>query len=279
LSKDSVSVLSVAGIPAIGDAHPALAGAKVIDRRPSSLGNGYEWQVDVEYELNLGVSGGKQPTPNSPTIAEEVPTDEPWEFDQDYQEIEVVPALMAPAASAGGTVGTPVNPSINTAGEAFAEPVTEPVWCQVLRLEKNILNASISPSAAATFQGSTNTVAIDVAGVTIAVRCGLMRRCQVRRRYFGETPTAYWRATFEIVVFPSSITTDIAVLQRGFNVKDEGALVPVYAADGGPLRTPVLLDADGKETTTAFLKFYARTNRQAWASLNLPTTVNALIPS
>lgn len=277
-AKDSVTVLAVVGVPALGAAHPSLAGAKVVDRRPRSMGNGYEWEVDIEYELDLNPANPRNSTPTSWTIADPIPTNEPWEFDQDYQEIEVVPATLAEVPSPGGAIGSAKNPSINTAGEAFGDPVTEPVWCQVLRLEKNILAAGISPSTAAAYQGSTNSVQLAVAGVTIPLRCGLMRRSQVRRRYYGEGPTAYWRALFEIVVFPSAITTDIPVLQRGYNQLVAAVLTPVYAADGSPIRTPVLLDSAGAETTTPKIRYFARTNRQNWGSLNLPSTVDGLIP-
>jgi hypothetical protein len=269
-AKDSVSVLSVSGVPALGAAHPGLAGAVAVERSPRSLGNGYEWEVDVAYEFTAPAARPK--TPTSPTAPEEVPTDEPWEISQDYQEVETVATALAETAEPGGSLGTAANPSVNTAGDAFADPVTEPVWCQVLALEKNLASGAISPSTAESYQGSVNTAAITVAGVSIGVRCGWMRRCAVQKRYYGDAPTSYWRLRVEIVVYPSSITTDIPVLQVGYNQLVSAAPKPIYGADGEPLRVPSLLAADGTVTTTPYWRYFARSKRVAWSGLSLPTT-------
>lgn len=270
-AKDSVTVLAVTGVPARGAAHPSLAGCVVRERRPRSLGNGFEWELDVEYEFIAPTA--EPPTPTTPTTPKEVPTDEPWEISQDYQEVETVATSLATASTPGGSLGSAANPSVNTAGEAFADPVTEPVWCQVLTLEKNLASGSISPSTAESYQGSVNTASIDVAGVTVGVRCGWMRRCVVQKRYYGDTPTAYWRLRVEIVVYPSAITTDIPVLQVGYNQLVSTVLTPIYGADGEPLRVPSLLDTNGAKTATPFWKYYARSKRVAWSGLSLPNTV------
>lgn len=267
---DSVTVLSVTGIPARGDAHPSFAGALCVRRAPRAMDSGYEWEVEVEYEY-LAPSADPG-TPTAPTVKAAVPSDEPWEISQDYQEVEVVPSSLNEVASPGASLGSAANPSVNTAGEAFADPVTETVWCQVLALEKNLASGAISPSTAESYQGTTNTASITVAGVSIGVRCGWMRRCAVQKRYYGDASTAYWRLRCEIVIYPASITTDIAVLQRGYNQLVGAALVPIYAADGTAMRVPSLLDASGAVTTTPTWRYFARTKRAAWSGLSLPTT-------
>lgn len=267
---DSVTVLAVAGIPARGDAHPSFAGAKCSTRTPSSMGTGYEWTVDVEYEYLSPTDEGNKP-PTSPTKVAATPVDEPWEVSQDYQEVEVVATSLNEVASPGAAIGTAANPSINTAGDSFSDPVTEPIWCQVLTLEKNLASGAISPSTAESYQGSVNSAAVTVAGISIGVRCGWMRRCAVQKRYYGDDSTQYWRLRVEIVIYPSSITTDIAVLQRGYNQLVSEALTPIYDAGGTPIRVPALLDADGAETATPYWRYFARSKRVAWSGLSLPT--------
>ena len=280
---DSVTVLSVAGIPAMGDEHPSEPLAKVVDLRSNPLGNGYEWTVDVEYAF-------EEPPPDDPegtwtlrvrrrdsaTQYADDPRDEPWEIDQDAQEIDLVPPLLAEAPSPGGTPGEDADPNVNTAGEEFAQPITIPVTCPVLTLEKNQTLTANSPSNASNYVGSTNSAEITVAGITIPVRCGLIRKCGVRKRYYWDTAgtlTGYWRFRMEIIVFPSSITTDIRVAQRGYNQKVDGATVPVYAADGTPVRTPVHLGASGAKSEDPFYRYFVRPRVLAWSGLTLPTSV------
>jgi hypothetical protein len=272
-AKDSVTVLAVQGVPAIGAAHPSYATALVVDRRARNLGNGFEWEIDVEYERDTSPNAPSKKARTSATVAAEIPTDEPWEFDQDFHEIEVTPSSLAIATTPGGSLSGTGDPSVNTAGELFADPVTETIYAQVLILEKNIETGDISPSIASTYHGSVNSASVAVAGVTIPARCGWMRRCVVRKRYYGDANTAYWRARFEIVVYPSDITTDLRVWQRGYNELDGTDLVPIYAPDGQGVRTPQLLDSAGAATTTPYARYYARTKRESWASLNLPTTI------
>lgn len=269
-AKDSVTVLAVTGVPARGAAHPSLAGCVVRERRPRSLGNGFEWELDVEYEFIAPTA--EPPTPTNPTTPKEVPTDEPWEISQDYHEVEMVVASASYATTPGGSLSASANPSVNPAGDTFSDPYTETVWCQVLTLEKNLASGSIDPNTAESYQGSVNTAAIDVAGVPIGVRCGLMRRCVVQKRYYGDTPTPYWRLRVEIVVYPSGITTDIPVLQIGYRQLVVGVPVEITGADGEPLRVPSKLDASGVVTATPYIRYFGRSKRVAWSGLSLPTT-------
>jgi hypothetical protein len=272
-AKDSVTVLAVAGVPAIGAAHPSYATALVVDRRTQNLGNGFEWEIDVEYERDTSPNAPSKKARTSATVAAEIPTEEPWEFDQDFHEIEVTPSSLSKSTTPGGTLSGTGDPSINTAGEAFADPVTETIYAQVLILEKNIETGDISPSIAATYHGSVNSASVAVAGVTIPARCGWMRRCVVRKRYYGDSNTAYWRARFEIVVYPSDISSDIRVSQRGYKQLVATVLTEIYDPGGTPPRAPPFLDSAGAVSSTPYYIYYARTKRESWASLNLPTTI------
>ena len=277
-AKTALTVLSVTGVPAEGAEDTTNAGYFAKSRSAKSLGNGYEWEVAVEYEA--ADNGTLKPQESKRMYGSRYPWGEPWEFNLDFFEAQSIPTSMTTVNVSSHATGAAVDPQINTAGDAWGSPMVEPIYCPVIQLQKNIVGAGNPATAivaeAMGLHGSVNTAAITVAGFSIPVRAGWMRRYQPERRYYipetGGSAVGFWRYYIDIVVFPDPYRTYIAQVQLGY--KQLVATVPTAILYNGVApRNPAKLDAAGALTDTAYYRYFTRSKETSWASAGLPNSV------
>ena len=241
-----VTVLGASGLPAIGDAHPGDAGAKVKSLRPRRL-DGFHWQVTARYEVPQSGGGAFD--------------EDPLNADPDIS-LGSVPVEYAIFKDNTGTAillsnGRPPDPGL-----------TQRKSNLTITIAQN--QADCDPATINTYLDTLNSANVTVAGWAIPDNRGLMDGIEAVKMWAPDGD-AYWRVTYRIIVNmheswqPSVLNQDYYQLV-GSNLK------PCEDADGQPVQKPALLDAAGAQTTTpsfsAFTTFYTA----AWSGLSLPTT-------
>jgi len=191
----------------------------------------------------------------------------PWQFELGNQATMRERYQLKLIDDTTGIPGALTDTAINTAGIPYRTPVMEDVYVPVIQLSKNVPSSYITPAQAASLEGSTNSTAMNIAGVSIVARQALLTGVRLRRAWFGERLTPYWEIALSIVVFEDVEKSDIWVLSRGMQQKVGGKVVNIDTT------TPVLLDVNGAQTTTPYYRKFSRSNLKNWTALALPRRV------
>ena len=154
---------------------------------------------------------------------------------------------------------------LNSAGDPFDPPPTEPQYRLQCTIEKNV--ATHDPDDAFSFINTVNNGAITIAGVPVTAGQALLTEWRATSEREGDT--AYVRVAF-VIQFAASF--DREILDRGFYFLDGTDKRAILDDDGEPFSEPQLLDGSGAVTDTpTFLEFAGKAQTN-WATLGLPTT-------
>lgn len=289
---DEAQVRLIDGLPKLGDVHPNDASAYVSGISVSEDGSGYDWSVEVSYtwrnsqpplwtgtgevgnesgsesESSDSFRGGGFPEGAASGWTSDDPCRLCWTFEMDYVTV-MFERMKMKLLSDEGVIGAEDDCNVNTAFDSFDRPVQEAIDCPVYCLTKNVPDAFISPTYAASVQGSVNNVDVNCAGSIIKKYDGKMRACRIRRARWGALNTPFWELRIEIIHYASDdLDASFQVLQVGFNEWVGAAAIPI------PNRvTPALLDDVGQKTDTPYYKRFAPSKLSSWAGLKLPRRV------
>ena len=293
---DESSVLSVPGLPVLGQAHPAEPTAACCSVDPITNDGGWGWIVTCKFELPklspflvAGVGsndpasddyvGGGFPDGAMDAWSTDDPTRKRWDFDLEYERREVERYALHEVDTNGNDIGLK-DPNINTAGDRFGHQlVKEAVCIPVMVFSKDCVDSYSTIAMATAAQGSVNLTPIKIGRQTIPKYGAEMRSFRTRRAFWGQGGTPFWQVRAEIIChwlcFPDTAAR-IAVLQQGYRQYDSGTpakLVPITNSSGLQVNSVSLLDSTGKVTTTPFYRTFLPSHTSEWRTLQLPNLI------
>jgi len=270
VTLDSISFAALAAVDAvaaleadIGDAHPLLPSLFLETLTPSPTNSRLVWDVTGDYQQSSAVFGRVE----NPL---ELPSKISWGSS----------AFTAPVVSAFDENGNRTIPIVNSAGQPFDPPLTEPRTALVATVTYN--SETFDPLEADQFQESVNDAPIIIGNIS------LLERMAKIIEFTGE-PQEFENISFFAVTIKVQINTNITksknpvegqpdivvaqgwdreVLDQGiFGLSDDDPpkLLPLTLDDGAQATEPLKLNGEGKrlDPQTAdpiFLPF--KTNRQ-----------------
>ena len=250
-------VLEATGIPDLRDPHPdaSYMVCKHVDAK--LFEDDFHWMVTVNYSIE-GVNVGTSPDDDEPKISFGVAVHERV-ADKHY--------------IAGDTQGLPTGGVLNSAKDPFDPPVMDTKYNMVISVTRNESLADFDPNAMMVFEDTINTVAIDIAGVTIAPYEGWMRAIKADKWWDAEGDI-YYSVAYEIEV--DRETFIVKVLDRGFyELGLVDTRIPILDTEGNLVQEPFKLDGNGRKLSdtspdSVYLDFYTKW-RKDFNTLNLPT--------
>lgn len=226
-SSDIVSDIKAHGsCPAVGSAHPYVAGYYATDVQVRENGGPTKFQVTVPYAPRT-----TPPVPSNPTSANP---------EVSWGSIEVQEAIDADED--GLQIGT-------SAGEPFDPPITRPTADLLLDFTKNYATGTVTPAWLLQWAYRTNSNAGTISGVSVAAGEGLIIGVPSARLVPAqEGVSAYYSVNFRIAwrIGQGADAWKRVLLDQGYRTRDgSGKLTTVVDEAGRPLNQPVLLDGSG----------------------------------
>jgi len=218
------NVLSDAGAPQLGHAHPRCSAAYCTRIEATPVGP-YGWIVEAQYQTPTNEQGNQSQQP---------------------------PLNRAARIRWGCTsVRMPVyydssgNPILNTAGDAFDPPLEIDVKLPVVSVSKNL---SAVPAWVLSYRNAINSSAWYIDGLIILAKCARIDGLEISEWHY-EQGVAYREVSYSAIISPTAYGWQPRLLNCGYNEKkkvgDETKRMPILINGMAP-SSPVLLDSQGQ---------------------------------
>jgi hypothetical protein len=222
-ATSEIDILAASGVPAFGSAHPADPTAFLSDKSLSLHKNGLRpiWHVACEWTNDTDKAMSKSP------IYPETPAKISGAWEQEIVPVEV------------DLNGDPI---VNTAGDPFDPPVTEPKPIPTLTIQVNLASGDFSESWMEQFFNAVNadTYRGKPAGTVLVQDINFTQ--EIWTNDDGVDITYY---AVNIKLAYNKDGWQPSILSQGYRKKDGASLTHIRDKEGRDISAPVPLDEDG----------------------------------
>lgn len=233
IDTDVVDILEDSNVPDIGDTHPSASYMVCTRRTVKTYEDDFHWKVDCEYGRNSGAHGP-------------LPTDEEPKIDFSSATHEIVAEKAYDAADAQGAPSIPIE---NSAKDPFDPPLMDDKRNMLIVINRNEPLTQFDAETYISFENTLNSVAVKIAGITIAQYEGLIRAIKGSKRWDKEGD-AYYEVTYEIEVDRETFVLE--VVDRGFYELVGTEKVPILDTEGNLVQEPAKLDGLGRKADPTY---------------------------
>lgn len=274
---DPVSGLT---IPAVHEVHPTKLFLWVEGISASvTSDDGCTWQVLARYGIIPAGEGdegaGTEPWDMKPVINYSFVSKETV-FERAYHKSPIGGPLDP--IPAGITRDNPVNPVVNSVGQAFDPPPTIRRRLLLIVIQRNEQGVVFDPNDLGKFIDTVNIADIQIGGIAVKQFTGLMQDIKAVTRFTGTAGELYFSVTHEILVDPR--THIRRIIDQGFfedadptSVSIPTKLKQIRDIQGDHATDPVLLNGFGvrlvKDADLVSLDYHGYFEEN-WAPLSLP---------